>query len=142
MEITLPEKLTVFIADDSVSIRGSLSSYLLSNTPDIEIVGFAGTAPDAVRGIRELKPDVVILDIRMPGGNGIDVLSAIRRDGRATQIMMFTNEAASMVRAKCMALGADYFFDKSSEFERLHEVLETLSRTRSERGCASIAAHR
>src|SRR5437660_5551026 len=104
MPAIAPQKLSVFIADDSAPVRGSLSSYLLSCTPEIEIVGFAETVPEAIEGIRSLKPDVAILDIRMPGGSGIDVLAAIKSDARKVFVMMFTNEPTQHVRMKCLAL--------------------------------------
>lgn len=126
-------KLSVFLADDSAFVRDSLSSYLLSHMPEIEIIGYAETVPVAIESIRALRPDVTILDIRMPGGTGIDVLKAIKSDERDTCVMMFTNETAKHVRDKCIALGADHFFDKSTEFETLNNVLEGLVQERRSR---------
>ncbi len=127
------QKLSVFIADDSPFVRGSLSSYLLSQSPEIDIVGYAETVPEAIESIRALKPEVVILDIRMPGGTGIDVLTAIKSDETETSVMMFTNETAKHVRDRCIALGADHFFDKSTEFESLNDVLGGLIQERRSR---------
>jgi DNA-binding NarL/FixJ family response regulator len=140
MPVHPSRKLTVFIADDSAFIRGSLSSYLLSYSPGIEIVGFAGTAPEAIESIRALKPDVAILDIRMPGGSGIGVLTAIKSDRSNPFVIMFTNETATHVRDKCIELGADRFFDKSTEFENLHIALSGLVQKRCEPDMEPAAA--
>ena len=123
-------KLSVLIADDSAFIRESLSSYLLSHAPEIEFIGFAETVPQAIESIRALKPDVAILDIRMPGGSGLDVLSAVKSDRPNPFVIMFTNEAGTHVRNKCLALGADLFFDKSTEFEGLQLALNRMIRER------------
>ena len=84
----------------------------------------AENVPEAVTAIRELKPDVVILDIRMPGGCGIDVLNTIDKSGRTPVVIMLTNYPYPQYRKKCFAAGADYFFDKSSEFEKVIDVLQ------------------
>jgi len=68
----------------------------------------------------------VILDIRMPGGSGIDVLEDIKKINAAPIVIILTNYPYPQYRKKCMAAGADYFFDKSSEFEKVTEVLKKL----------------
>ena len=119
--------MRVFIADDSQIMRERLKE-MLSETPGVEIIGEAGQGGEAIRDIIESKPDVVILDIRMPGGNGIDVLQAIKKGDPAPTVIMLTNYPYPQYRKKCMGLGADYFFDKYSEFERLMEMIEQLNR--------------
>jgi DNA-binding NarL/FixJ family response regulator len=116
--------MKVFIADDSVQIRKRLIE-MLSEVPEVEITGEAGDAPEAIREIRRLDPDMVILDIRMPGGNGIDVLREIKEKSHPA-IIMLTNYPYPQYRKKCMDLGADYFFDKATEFEKVTEVLKEL----------------
>ena len=117
--------MKVFIADDSDIVRERLKE-MLSEISEVEIIGEAGDGEEAIKGILELHPDVVILDIRMPGGNGIDVLQAIKRGDPAPTVIMLTNYPYPQYRKKCMDLGADYFFDKSNEFEKVVEVLEQL----------------
>jgi DNA-binding NarL/FixJ family response regulator len=117
--------MKVFIADDSVQIRERLAE-MLSEVPEVEITGEAGDAPEAIREIRRLNPDMVILDIRMPGGNGIDVLKSITQNASHPAIIMLTNYPYPQYKKKCMDLGADYFFDKATEFEKVVEVCEQL----------------
>jgi DNA-binding NarL/FixJ family response regulator len=117
--------MKVFIADDSALLRERLID-MLSELEGIEIVGQAQDSLSAVRSIHKLKPDVVILDIWMPGGSGFNVLQNIKKNKVAPVVIMFTNYPYSQYRKKCMDEGADFFFDKSSEFEKINEVLKQL----------------
>ena len=82
--------MKVFIADDSALLRERLID-MLSELEGIEIVGQAEDALSAVRSIHKLKPDVVILDIWMPGGSGFNVLQNIKKNKVANVVIMFTN---------------------------------------------------
>ncbi|HZO84814.1 MAG TPA: response regulator, partial [Verrucomicrobiae bacterium] len=70
---------TVFVADDSPSVRERLIS-LLTELPNVEIVGQTGAATEAIDSIRKLKPNAVVLDISMPGGGGMLVLETIKKE--------------------------------------------------------------
>lgn len=115
----------VFIVDDSKALRERLVN-MLSEMDGVEVVGEARDAAEAIRGIRSLRPRVVILDIQMPGGSGIEVLKAIKQESPAPVVMMLTNHAYDQYREKCMKLGADYFLDKARDIERLPEILQDL----------------
>ncbi len=69
------------------------------------------------------KPNVAVLDIRMPGRNGLDVLRDVKASNPTTKIVILTNYPYPQYRSRCMEEGADFFFDKSSEFEKLPEVI-------------------
>jgi DNA-binding NarL/FixJ family response regulator len=119
--------LGVFIADDSDVIRTRLAE-LLAGVPDIVVVGQAGDVPSAKAGIAQTRPDIAILDIRMPGGSGIDVLREIKRDRAAKPcVIMYTNYGLPQYRKACAAAGADYFFDKSAESQQLAETIRTIA---------------
>jgi DNA-binding NarL/FixJ family response regulator len=117
--------MKVFIADDSVQIRERLME-MLSEFPEIEIMGEAEGVPEAIRDIWKLNPDVVILDIRMSGGNGMKVLKEVKQNRSHPVVIMLTNYPYPQYRKKCMDLGADHFFDKATEFEKVTEVLGQL----------------
>lgn len=119
--------MMIFIADDSDTLRERLTTMLLE-IEGAKVVGQARNATEAVEGIRSLNPDVVILDIQMPGGSGIDVLKTIKRYARPPVVMMLTNHASAVYREKCMEWGADFFLDKSREIERLTAICESLIR--------------
>ncbi len=116
--------MKVFIADDSEMVRERLKA-MLSELTEIEIIGQAQDGIEATNSIRKLKPDVVILDIRMPGGSGIQVLQNIKKDKQAPIVIILTNYPYPQYRKKCMEVGADFFFDKSTEFEKIPEVLKS-----------------
>lgn len=121
--MTVQTSSKVFIVDDSAVVRERLVQ-LISELPAVQVVGTADLAFDAVRSIRKLRPDAVILDISMPGGNGIFVLESVKSQKPAPLVIMLTNFAHDQYRQQCFKLGADYFFDKSTEFEKIQEVLK------------------
>jgi len=114
---------TVMIVDDSPIVRERLVS-MISEIPKVDVVGEAEVAFDAINRIQALCPDLVVLDISMPGGSGMHVLETVRKNSSAPCIIMLTNFAHDQYRDRCQELGADYFFDKSSEFEKVMEVIE------------------
>ena len=118
--------MKVFIVDDSAIVRERLIS-MLSELTNVEIIGQAGDAHEAVEAISRLKPDAVILDIRMPGGDGIKILENIKKGKPSPLVIMLTNYPYPQYRKKCMDAGADFFFDKSTEFEKVTEVLRQLA---------------
>ena len=120
----------VFVADDSPIVRERLIS-LLTELPNVEVVGETGVALDAIDSIRRLKPTAVVLDISMPGGGGMSVLETIKKDDEAPLVIMLTNFSNEPYRRRCLQLGADYFFDKSSEFEKVIQVLRKARRVRA-----------
>ena len=105
---------------------------MLTNIADVEIVGQAHNAQDAIASISELKPDVVILDIRLSGKSGIDVLKDIRAKKLPIRVIMLTNYQYHQYRKKCEALGADYFFDKVTEIEEIPRVIAELAKNKRE----------
>ncbi len=117
--------MKVFIVDDSALVRERIIA-MISEHPEIEIIGQAKNAPEGINSILKLKPDVVILDIRMSGGNGIEVLKNIKKNKCAPTIIILTNYPYPQYRKKCMEAGADYFFDKSTEFNKIIEVIKKL----------------
>ena len=97
---------------------------MISELPEIEITGHAENAEKAINSIRILKPDVTISDIRMPEGSGFEVLENIKRDKWTPLIIVTTNYPYPQYRKKWMDSGADFFFDKSTEFQKVTEVLK------------------
>lgn len=122
------KKIRVFIADDSATVRERLIS-LLRDMPAVDIVGTAADAAEAISAIQQLKPDVVILDIRMPAGSGIGVLRSLQKWEAKPKFIMLTNYPFLQYRKTCLEAGASYFFDKSSEFEKIPQALEQLTTT-------------
>jgi YesN/AraC family two-component response regulator len=120
-------KIKVLIADDSLIVREHLVT-MLDELAGIKVVGQAENVAEAISGIRILQPDVVILDIQMPGGNGIDVLQTIKQDEVAPMVIILTNYPYLAYRQKCLQAGADFFLDKSTEFDQIPELFERFKR--------------
>ncbi len=117
--------MRVFVVDDSPLVRERLVT-LLSEVEGVEVVGTADSAADGIGGIISARPEVAILDIRMPAGSGISVLEAIKQQESPPIVVMLTNYPYPQYRKKCMDAGADYFFDKSNEFHKVAELLQRL----------------
>ncbi len=117
--------MKVFVVDDSPLVRERLV-LLLSEVEGVDVVGSADSADEGIKGISSSKPDVAVLDIRMPAGNGITVLERIKQQVSPPTVIMLTNYPYPQYRKKCMDAGADYFFDKSGEFHKVTDVLERM----------------
>ncbi len=83
--------IRVVLADDQPLIRAGLC-MVITDTPDIEVVGEAGTGTEAVQLTRELRPDVVVMDIRMPGMNGIEATRMITTESRVVILTTFDED--------------------------------------------------
>ncbi len=118
-------KMRVLIVDDSEAVVQRLTSRLME-VAGIEIVGHADNVADAAREIHKTKPDVVILDIHMPGGSGIDVLEGLKEETFPPIVIVLSNYTDRQYRRKCLQGGASFFFDKSAEFHNVAEVLRSL----------------
>ena len=117
--------MRVYIVEDSAVVRDRLIA-LLTDLPSVEVVGHAERAADAVCGCRDLRPDVLILDLQLAQSSGFDVLQQVVEAEPAPLIMVLTNHDYPQYRRKCLRAGADFFFDKTAEFERVAEVLKQL----------------
>ncbi|HLT47273.1 MAG TPA: response regulator transcription factor [Rubricoccaceae bacterium] len=123
----VPLPLHVVVADDSALVRRHLVEQL-GRLDHVEVVGEAADTPSAVRAAEAHHPEVVVLDIQMPGENGIVALQRIKRLLPATRVIMLTNHADPFYRRKCLSAGASHFFDKSTEFHEVVEVVRRLAR--------------
>ena len=114
--------MKILIADDSLVVRDRLVS-LLTEVHGIEVVAQAKDAMEARSLAAKLRPHVAILDIRMPNGSGADVLRDIKKLNPTPKVIILTNYPHPENRKKCIERGADYFFDKSTEFKKVVAVL-------------------
>lgn len=124
--------MRVLIVDDSRIMREHIVEAL-SELPDVEMVGEVADADEVESAIEELDPDVVTLDIKLKSGNGVDVLRDIKEKHPSVTVIMLTNYPYPQYRRECLRAGADYFFDKSTEFEQVAEACGRLA-SRTSRG--------
>ncbi|TFZ01594.1 response regulator [Ramlibacter rhizophilus] len=107
----------VFLADDSGMIRSRVAALLRSH--DMEVVGQAGTPQACIDGILAAHPQVVVLDVQLEGGTGLQVLRAVRHAAPEIAFVVFSNNAGPAYRKRYLEEGAAVFLDKSREFEQL-----------------------
>lgn len=129
METSLAEPIRVFLVEDSAPIRERLAG-LLGEIDGVQIVGEAESATAAIAGILDLRPDAVVLDIRLAGSSGIDVLRAVHPRAPEVIFIMLTNFANPQYRKICMAAGASHFVDKSTEISEIKHLVSTLAAVR------------
>jgi len=113
----------VYIVDDSVNLRKRLYE-LLSDVDNVQVVGQAGNADEALNDIRVLKPDTILLDIRLPGKSGIQLLGEIKALQPELTVIIMTNYDYPQYHQQSILAGADHFFNKTREFEDIIEVLK------------------
>lgn len=119
------QKRTVLLVDDSSLITGHLKE-LLADLDGIGSLWVASAVPAAQAVMKARKVDIVVLDIQLPDGNGIDMLKWIRFMYPDTTVIMFSNLGDEVHRAAARNAGAQYFFDKSYEFDEIHRALGEL----------------
>jgi DNA-binding NarL/FixJ family response regulator len=119
-------KLSILLVEDSIVILEKMRESL----SELTCIGDLKTALNALDAMGILKKDpidVVLLDINLPGINGIDVLRYIKKNHPLTIVIMVTNHSKDEYRNACLKLGAEYFIDKSAEFERIPLLLQEIS---------------
>jgi DNA-binding NarL/FixJ family response regulator len=106
----------------------------LGDLAGVEIVGQAQDAATAHELARRLKPDLTILDMLHSPGDWIELLRQLKRNSPASKIIMLTNFVEPENRELCARHGADYFFDKSFEFDKAVAVIRGMQRRASHSG--------
>lgn len=122
--------LDIMIVEDSAPIAGRLK-FMVGDLLVHKTINIASNITRALDLMKDCLPDVVILDIHLqgeePGVTGMDLLKTIRKDYGNMTVMMLTNYSDEFYKNKCKELGADYFFDKSSDFDKVSETLKMIS---------------
>ncbi|MBI4788992.1 MAG: response regulator transcription factor [Chloroflexi bacterium] len=126
LKIPEPVRLRVFLVEDSLVIRQRLKR-MLADIAQVQVVGEAGDARSATDAILQRKPDAVLLDIHLESGSGIDVLQRVKNSQPAPAVIVLTNYPYTQYRQKCLEAGADFFFIKSAEFDRVVPALKQLA---------------
>lgn len=119
----------MFIVDDSAAIRARLTE-MLAGLDNVDVVGEAESSRQAIDGILETRPDSVLLDLNLGTGNGIEVLRVVRARAPEIVFIVLTNHSEPQYRTACHRAGARYFLDKSTEFDRVREVIAEIASTR------------
>jgi CheY-like chemotaxis protein len=116
----------VFLADDSPLVRGRVAAML--DEGGMKVVGQAETPESSIHGILSARPDVVVLDVQLEGGSGLQVLRAVREVAPSIGFVVFSNSAGCAYRKRYLGEGADRFLDKTTEFDQLVLAVANASR--------------
>ena len=116
----------LLVVEDSPLMRGRIVEQLWE-LGEVAGITEAEDVPTAIASIDTISPHVVILDFHMPGGNGLDVIRAIRRRNASVTIIIFTSHCSEQIRAACLAEGADFFFSKSGDFSEVEVAVRDVA---------------
>jgi len=122
--------MTIIIADDSADFRERIRNAVLKHK-NVQIVGECRNGIEALKLIGEKEPDMILLDIRMPLMNGIQVLKKLKSLGVKTTVCILTSYPYPQYKKRCLAIGADYFFNKSDGFGKINLLVEKLIKNQS-----------
>ena len=124
---TSSQPVRVFLADDHQIVRLGLRS-ILSKSPNIEVVGEASTAEEMVREVLQVKPDVVLLDVRMPGSSPFEACQSIVGQMKTTRVLFLTSFADDETIFQAISAGADGYLLKDIDpvelVSAIHQVAE------------------
>ena len=123
----LPPKLRVLLVDDQPLFRRALAT-LISAQFDMTVVGEGENGRDALDKVRALQPDLVVMDVNMPGASGVDGVNAIRAAGFATPIVMLTVSEDDDDLFESIKAGANGYLLKNVRPEQLFEDLRGVMR--------------
>ncbi len=116
----------LFIADDSDLVRNRLKE-IINEIKNIDLVGEARDANEAIDLLKTLKADIIVIDIRMPGGNGMAVLKDLKTHPNPPIVIVYTSFAYPQYQKAYIDAGADYFFDKAQNTGALLNVIAELA---------------
>jgi DNA-binding NarL/FixJ family response regulator len=117
----------VFLIDDQAMIRAGLRS-LLEQAGGFDVVGDASSAREGIRRVRELRPDVVILDITMPDLSGLDAVAPLKEASPSSKVLMASQHEGELFVREALRAGADGYVSKDSEPEELQLAIRSMLR--------------
>ncbi len=115
--------MKVFIVDDSEMLRERVIS-MISDLKDVQIVGQAEVVAGTIDEIHRTRPNVLILDLRLRDGNGLEILDSLQSVQEKPSVIVLTNYPYVQYRDRCTAAGVEFFIDKATEFHKLNTYLE------------------
>jgi two-component system, NarL family, response regulator NreC len=118
-------KQRIFIVEDHTLLRAGLRA-LLSQDPELEIVGEADNGRDAIRAIGSLAPDLVLMDLSMPGMNGIEAMTDIKRRNPDTRVLVLTIHKTDEYIHESLRAGADGYILKDATHDELRVAIRSV----------------
>lgn len=114
--------IRILLADDHPLTRSGLAAWL-EKEEGMELAGLASDGESAWRAVLDLSPDLAMLDIEMPGGNGIEIAARIRKEGLKTNVLILTAYSAHQYVMASVRAGAKGFILKSAPLEELRKAV-------------------
>ena len=108
----MPKQFTILLVEDSSSFREALADALLSRFATVEVAQ-AGDGEDALMKVDELRPDIIFMDISLPGRNGLDATREIKMTHESSRIVILTNHDIPEYRQQAFRNGANHFISKA-----------------------------
>ncbi len=121
----MKKEAIILIVDDNINFVDRMIS-LLEDADNNGQINVANNYDEARRFLALKDPDVVLLDINMPGKSGIELLKLIRKNNTQCEVIMITNHADDYYRQQCEELGAKHFLDKSNDFALVPGIIKQL----------------
>ena len=121
------QRTSVLVAEDHPLFRSALVDAL-KRRPDIELVGEAEDGRRALELARGLRPDVVLMDARLPALDGVEVLRSLMREKLPTRVLMLSAEASGPAVSEAMAIGAAGYLDKTADAEQIGDAVSAVAR--------------
>ncbi|MGH2838306.1 MAG: response regulator [Thermoleophilaceae bacterium] len=118
--------VNIYLCDDVPELR-HLLRIILEEDPDLRIVGESGDAQIGIEEIAELQPNVVLLDLSMPGMDGLEALPLIRRAAPDTSVIVFSGFTEARMASLVLERGADRYIEKGEPLERVREAVRELA---------------
>ena len=118
--------MRILIVDDSAAVRCGVKD-LISSRADWKVCGEARNGDEGIQKTRELRPDVILLDISMPGMNGLDVARVLRQELEKAKILIMSQNDAMQLMPSVLKAGGDGCIDKSHLAAELTTVIEKIS---------------
>lgn len=120
--MTVTDRISLVIADDHTLVREG-TRRILEREPDLEVVGEAGTGEEAARLVAQLSPDVLVMDLRMPGWNGIETTERMRARGAPTRVLMVSAYDDDEYVAAALRAGVAGYLPKTAPAARLVDAV-------------------
>jgi DNA-binding NarL/FixJ family response regulator len=123
----MPDQIRILLVDDHAVLRGGLRA-LLSLEPDLDVIGEVATGEEAVERARTLKPDIVLMDLGMPGMGGLEATRQIAELGQETRVLVLTSHAEEEYLLPVLEAGGSGYVQKTSADEDLINAIHTVAR--------------
>lgn len=119
------QKFILLIVDDNKFFIGRVIS-LLEETCQFAKIEIAHDYDEAIASLENENPEIVLLDINLPGKNGIEILREIKKRRKKCRVIMISNHDNEYYREQCKKLGADHFLDKSGDLGILPSIINAI----------------